>query len=607
MEDILNQHGNLFKQTNAQYEDVLEIVFDLSELTRRLFRIFANTFRDTYGKFPFHTPVLSCVDQRMLRQALVVGERKGQIKPQFIRQVSIHSLVSLHPRSHHLLVTADLLMQQLESPDGSGLSNLTSVVKAMMNPAYTHRRILPLLQASGTGKTKACVELTKTISAVYLPLASSSAHCDIPIVAQEFLKCARSCALQTSELSVVMKRLLYSLTSAAQYYSSALDLHNAQFQTGEFYSRAYSAWIEAENLSSPQLSWCDTQDIAVSVPIHESIPMKSAMKSPHSSPLIVIFDEIVVLSTRHNNFPSAATTDQSRDSPIRCLLRRIEAFKPCLIGIILSTTSNLNTVVPGHVGSDRDMGVRTKDTSPLIDFIFMDLARTHHLCSHVFAMGRPLWYASYARLQDWTEVVLYAQKLLLGVERRSRMIAHETVDNDGLLALVLCRHSMGLRSSKADSFMCNHLALLVELGEEGTTLRSKYLSEPILAEASAHATTFGDANTSMDAVLGALVAHNCLSLVDVNVGDVGELAAAVALTHSIDMLRCKDLKGHPYNANVVGYSLSSVVRAVDFARAILPSCDPQVAKSLGNFLRSYKVNFTHFVRVPKSRSRKSYH
>jgi hypothetical protein len=205
--------------------------------------------------------------------------------------------------------------------------------------------------------------------------------------------------------------------------------------------------------------------------------------------LIIIFDEASMLSQVQEGKSVA-----EHDSPIRCLFRVINS-QTNIYGVFLSTISKFKYIVPGHIGSHRTDMNKT-DFPPITNIVFTDLFK--NVCNHTFALGRPLWYAywfSGSRNKSWFETVIFALKHLIGDGNRSGSIVTKGSSNKSYRAtsaILYSRFCIDLFGSLADEFVANHLAVLVKsqsTNDGNTVIFSKYISEPILAEASAFSTS----------------------------------------------------------------------------------------------------------------------
>ena len=254
-----------------------------------------------------------------------------------------------------------------------------------------------------------------------------------------------------------------------------------------------------------------------------------------STPLLIFFDEASGLV-----MPGIDSRDEA--SPMRCLMRAVNISEENVAACVLSTSSRLYDLCPGHKSSSKE--TLKKDYPPIVGQVVFPDVFWDHGC---FALGRPLWGATLLALQQQKtnakplfNLMELAQKLLLGENKKTR---DESDKLRGREALVACRLSMNPYDLQATLFVENHLATACEAVEqdESVVIRATYHSEPIVAEASAYLTTFhqskGLPKYNLATILDNMLRQAQSSPLNFNLGDCGEFAVMAALMYSLDELR----------------------------------------------------------------------
>jgi hypothetical protein len=300
--------------------------------------------------------------------------------------------------------------------------------------------------------------------------------------------------------------------------------------------------------------------------------------------LVVIFDEALPLTTGESH---------NCDAPYRCMRRVLKTQRQK--GVFLDTSAKLHSFTPEGAASDRGTGIGAFPL-PMFEIDTFDAFRcTESIISvdtndgdyfaRLFTFGRPLW-----RMQlvhrcngDLNELIKFAcHKLARGGDKQ--------MTDDLLCALFVCRFGLQPCEKLASAMVAHHMATLVAVSSDRKTCVSKYLSEPILAEASAFLTSHGHLKPPQ--VVTSVVQQLSNDLLKCDVGDRGEVAAAAMLGFAMDRLRSSG----EYNA--VSANMSRSVSVSEFLVSIYPKLGNESMEELSK----WSINFTHFYVAPTSPS-----
>ena len=443
-----------------------------------------------------------------------------------------------------------------------GVSVLEAAI-AECNHNEDTNRCLSIIQSSGFGKSKACVDLSRKQRTVYFPCGTSG-DVQLPAIVLDIV----SILVGAGPLSrmKIARKVIISIVKAAELYTTAKSLHEAQFSSScTYFSKLEEIWHSVSKEVTPEkikVRFADDPDLYTQI-IREEVTDRD---------LIIVFDEAVFLS------PIEAPTELL--GPLRCLIRLINATK--LIGVFLSTSSTCAHVHPGHLGSRQ---ASLADYPPIINICFVDLYKGHR-----FFLGRPLWYQKYKDFgSSFCYLVSFVRGLLLQPHSKSR--------NSDLVhcALFFCRFLNGAILADVDYFVGHHLATLsyFQVNEKREfLLRATYNSEPIIAETSAFITSLSG-QYSPETVLSCVcsVIHKG-TVVEQSLGDRGELSIAAGLMYTMDALRFNKIGERNYDPDKDDQSFSSDIPCLEFLDAI-----SGVVSGHRDTLEGYVVNFTHFMRV----------
>ena len=480
----------------------------------------------------------------------------------------------------------------------------TSIDDVSIKNFNEYFRNLAIVNSPGTGKTRVCLELGKSTPMVYLlccPVQMNEINSVPHPAVAEMLQALMNANL--SERQKIALKIIDSICMAADSYSSAEELYNAQWtkdfkMDGEFFVKLINCWKTAKAKTPEKVKkvhfnmekiYCESAaeistDVGIQVSGCEDIPdIKSTEPQPESpihSRLLICFDEACGL----NKMEDASNFF----SPIRTIQRAInnDSYSH-VIGLYLSTSSTSETLLPGHSNSNRL--TNTKDPPLVLNILSFDVFTD---TGEKLFLGRPLWHQLYKYSSsmnngksDKMNILKFACKMLTNNSYESNL------DKNSAIAIFCCRISMTILSSSADNITAHHMGIMIE-GQSKSRLVKKciYYSEPMLVEASAYI-TYKYQNFAPHKIIPLLL-EDWSNVVETSSGDRGEIAAAAAILYSLDNLRSNNFPGD-YDLNYIDRNFSSTVRADDFFKSISSQSDPELME----ILRHYEIKCNHFVRV----------
>ena len=434
--------------------------------------------------------------------------------------------------------------------DESVGNNLLSAIDKIASAPNDFKHYLWLLQSSGYGKTKRCIELMKTYKACYILCESIEGGFKENAIV-ELLK-----ANINSEYVGNIIQQIYQLMQKRD----AADLFQCQFLNNYYENEFLKTAID--NLT--MVSEADVDNHPVSDQF-----------------FLLIFDEA------HNLGPDLMKT----------IKLQLDCFN--IIGIFLSTNGHLGAMIP------TTQSIRTiprKYVQPVTLLCTFDL---HDDKCNKFFLGRPLWYQMFLKfrnnmhseLDNLTTLIIFAAGKLSG--------GASIQDESTALSAFMCRFGglTPVNEDAASKFVTNHMATYcdIELNYAGGEKRNvkceiSYPSEPILVEASAYLTSRFKSKDAREENLG-IVKKSIFSQSYVTElkGDVGELMASVLLCYTLDVIREDKIEGPKYEAGV----MSASVDIIKFLKSLYPDILLQEdIKNVLDSIKEYVTDVTHFVRLP---------
>lgn len=484
---------------------------------------------------------------------------------------------------------------------------------------------LCVLQSTGCGKTRAILELAKTKrKLVYLIMKPDRNHdgsWQVPPVIQEVID--RTKVAEEEICEKIWSKFFDALKECVdqEKYNSRDKLYNAQITPemtlGEFYNDLEKSWrkVMTQKVSRARPALKHGNDSPSS-----SLDMQSAGQnsgdSDHSPPI-----KKVRFSADYTN--AVPITEESltacfdevsalEEKSIRALCRT--AKHAGILAIYTDTAASICQVMnPNDHSSSAKGGTLGNFGAPLFQWNTNDVlwsmdSEKYDDYENLFSAGRPRWRshidlckrafktAESPAKKAIKSLINLATNLL---SRESGETLEDEEANDlevrsfpkltrvkpGMLALFLCRFSLGPRSKLSKLLVKHSLATVIGVSEDREVVCSSYPSEPVLAEASAR---FTKDERNLNSVLENIEAafHNDNKLLDPPRGDLGEMCAAAILGYAMDHVRTKNR--HKY--------MSQSVELGDLLSLFVVGEDGLPNNELNITAKNWSINFTHFIR-----------
>ena len=161
-------------------------------------------------------------------------------------------------------------------------------------------------------------------------------------------------------------KIIYCVSKCAEKYPTAESLHSAQFDPdGKFYEDLLVLWEAIETSPiKPTVAFVDESDKKEEDSLELNLKKEISTVFKICPNLVIIMDEAVGLI---NNIDDISFST----SPIRTIYRQFNEGPDGLVGLFLSTSSNMKGLIPNHKGSG---GPNIKrDLTPITDIRFFDL------------------------------------------------------------------------------------------------------------------------------------------------------------------------------------------------------------------------------------------
>eukprot|EP01031_Cornospumella_fuschlensis_P034548 gene34548-41831_t len=500
-------------------------------------------------------------------------------------------------------------------------------------------RVLSVIQSTGYGKTKACVDLARTQRCIYINCSQELCNTVYrpPSIVMEMLNNWKENGKNDRRMRLKWAGQIIACLVDAADGMSAEQLFQAQFveDTEGFYRKLKDKWARMTGLGNkgtpPKVKVTfrlDEEQMGKATADDTGGSEASPQCTVDDGDLVLIFDEVIELLHWEDEVTPTSGNSKAANTFLRVLSRCINQTK--LVGIYLGTSSKVGQLHPGHVCSRP--GDWRLDYPPVINISFTDVFpdSEEEGLDHPFLLGRPLWRSLFVRNGKNLSIVLdKATKALFNATR----VRGGEVDEarrclkDNMLAILCMRFGYKVNEKMSDQLMAHHLATLIEATPLNNTTQEpsfrtlvKYLSEPILAEVAARCTSslFNPAayhaykNTASVAAANTAStasspAHSPLSpasswpwpkvslldlltylthevyssdlnyFVDNNKGEFGEFVAAIILGFTLDRLREMSLRRASPSAALGGESDNSSM--VDSLNASMHNLSVQKASS----------------------------
>jgi len=476
-----------------------------------------------------------------------------------------------------------------------------------------------LLQSTGHGKTRCVLELAKKgpKKVVYLPCKNMEDETwMVPSVLDSVIESIESEARNLNYRTCEKKwcKFLDAVEECVRKYEDLEALHYAQItkegSLGPFYGELAAIWDEK------------------TIPVKN--PLRSCLKSTnggvsHTQPSDndLTWDD----DLEKSNIVNYPKPEFSEDNIVICLdkvsalsemayrtYRRAAKFKQ-ILSVFSDTAASICKLNPPNdhstsIGKGR-LGV---PLPPIFRFHTIDLywkpfdtsdtSMSEYL--ELFCAGRPRWGSfvksklkkgvsdpeCIGKLVELASQLLTKSPDLEPYEKEELSILCRGVQKEkisfsvepNMVACFACRFAMGPRS-KISSILAKHcLATINDVSSDREYLQATYMSEPVLAEASA---MFTNSQDNMKKVLDNVLASfsSEATLLEAPRGDTGEMCVAALLGFMMDSIR-KDKESSCMSAPVPLFLLL----------ANFECWDAPAQNEIRHLVEDWEVNFTHFYR-----------
>ena len=477
-----------------------------------------------------------------------------------------------------------------------------------------------LVQSTGHGKTRTVVELAKKgpKKIVYLPCKDMEDETwMIPSVLKSVIESINREAANEHYRTCERKwcKFLDAVTECVGKYENHEELYYAQItkegSLGSFYDQLKNIWDEKETRNKNPLRSClkspNDSDAQKSLPKKISFDddqNQGLINDPDSKfsedNIVICLDEVSALSEQaYRTYRHAAKLKQ-------------------ILSIFSDTAASVYQVNPPNDHStSTGTGRLGKPLPPIFRFHTIDLynkpvdsnenAMSEYL--ELFCAGRPRWGSFVkSKLKNGvsdekcieTLVELASQLLTKSPDLEDRedqelsIIAPQHSQQPmkssfsvkpNMVACFACRFGIGPRS-KISSILAKHcLATITDISPDREYVQTSYMSEPVLAEASATYTRSPDKMTEVLNHVKASFSPDT-SLLEAPRGDTGEMCVAALLGFMMDSIRMENKSQYMS----VPVPLSSLLEKFD-------CWDGQARKQTQDLVDEWEVNFTHFYRL----------
>jgi hypothetical protein len=489
-------------------------------------------------------------------------------------------------------VTKSSLLDERIYARSDPFDNLLIQIDELCADPQKYYHIAAIINSTGTGKTKAAVDICKVRRAVYIGLCEPRVtSTNLPVTSSVYS--AMFDALKSADdnrRNLVASKILYTLQTAAGFYTPT-ELYEAQFANFQYHVAVQAIWnaMKQGDLPSQVKLLSDKAAFFSTAPINRSIGFELAGESEikaniltEQENLLVIIDEAMLL----------VDPESSPYSCIRVLRRTCTLLNNCFL-LLLSTSSTTAVLPPSHFGSVSSSSVSRNFAMSALPR--MDFPVLHNVCNmnifpepwHPWLFGRPLWaslYRSHGTKPNFYRALLqYASKLLRG----------PGLDSLHMLAIFGSRFALTARRDLAADLVRGNLAVVrsVEVENDGIMLTSCYYPEPLLAHAAMLYLMDDDHEDMLDAVSKGIYGTQQVQL---HKGNLGEVMVMVYISAAVDKLRSRvtrvDLR--PGSGSFVGMSVDVV--------SLLTDVGVSLPLDVRDYIAGYEVNFTHVYRRSKS-------
>ena len=500
-----------------------------------------------------------------------------------------------------------------EHKEARGESDDTSTIAAPF---------LCVLQSTGCGKTRAILELAKTRRKLVYLIMKPDTHNDgswqVPSVIQQVKD--RTDDAEEEICEKIWSKFFDALKECVtqEKYNSREKLYKAQITPemalGEFYNDLEKSW---RKVTTPDFSRVRPALKPGNNSPSSSLDMQSAGQnsdsdhSPQSKKVRFLYTNAAPI-TEESLTVCFDEVSALKENSFRALRRT--AKHAGILAVYTDTAASICQVMnPNDHSSSTKGGTLGNFGAPLFQWNTNDLlwsmdSEKYDDYENLFSAGRPRWRShidlckrafktAESPATKAIESLINLATNLLSREKGDMLDNQETNEltvrsfpkltrvKPGMLALFLCRFSLGPRSKLSKLLVKHSLATVIGVSEDREVVCSSYPSEPVLAEASSRFTqNEKNLNTVLDNIEAAF--HNNNKLLDPPRGDLGEMCAAAILGYAMDHVRKK--KNHEY--------MSQTVKLGDFLSLFVDGEDGLPNNEMNSMAENWSINVTHFIR-----------
>ena len=176
--------------------------------------------------------------------------------------------------------------------------------------------------------------------------------------------------LKTSvSVTTCVDKIIYCISKCAMKYTTPESLHAAQFDSdGIFYEELLNLWTKIKDSPVKSIVYFSDEikggDSKRENGFELDFKFEISKIFEECPNLVIIIDEAIGLLANNDDIDKV-------HSPIRTVYRKFNEGPDGLVGLFLSTSSSMKSLVPNHIGSGGPNN--KKDLPPITDFRFFDL------------------------------------------------------------------------------------------------------------------------------------------------------------------------------------------------------------------------------------------
>ncbi|KAB5592223.1 hypothetical protein CTheo_4320 [Ceratobasidium theobromae] len=493
-----------------------------------------------------------------------------------------------------------------------------------------YANFIPIVQSSGTGKSRAADELAKLIFTIPLNLRPPEDETGYPAGDQGLLDlldveaCTAASQIRMKyyiffkHLFDEVKQVLDGIESQKSQSELALmfynylakgrrELYQAVIKKTKEGYRTISAKAEEEQYSQP--AFVSAEDL---IELIRSKSKSAVTDRQRPVQLVIYFDEAHSLTSN-----TITNSDGKGLTCYQILCSVIDSFVPLdLFTMFLSTSSKLRSFSPPQEQWWSARGHRAKTDGVQVPFNELPfdqweqqylLEENKHtlkdVCSPGFMVrfGRPLFWTRYKygdRVVQ-ADIIGFAQMKLAGTEQ------FEELSAEGQLAVLGVRVGLSFNLNRGEArfteqrLVEGYMRIIFSVPKHREYIYSGYPSEPILAEAAAQLMCINNMNDGIPRIL-----HEWCGADLIAKGDRGELVARLLITKAHDLVIHR-LSPHRESPS----TYSTPILLTDFLQALVgeelaqlifdavPDNSSDQTRLIDSALGKVKLNFTHWAKA----------